>query len=243
MDWSNQPLPFKIYPTLEPLRLPSEVCQPASPPSPPSPNLSPPRPTHLPDLEAVAQLLYLSAGITRKRKLSRRRTLLSRRKPAPARFTKLSFICLRRSRQPRCRRLSLRPRRVRPAPSARWRITAASCSKPPAANSPSPTRHSPSFAPCTYWRNAWEISGSHLPPLRLGQRHAARQLARRRHRTRSASRVVCGFVDASVNRLLDVDPQREVAFSLVASATSQLSRRHLRRKFPRFVWKRSALSA
>jgi SagB-type dehydrogenase family enzyme len=27
---------------------------------------------------------------------------------------------------------------------------------------------------------------------------------------------VCGFVDASVNRLLDVDPQREVAFSLVA---------------------------
>jgi len=28
--------------------------------------------------------------------------------------------------------------------------------------------------------------------------------------------VVCGFVDASVNRLLDVDTQREVAFSLVA---------------------------
>ena len=28
--------------------------------------------------------------------------------------------------------------------------------------------------------------------------------------------MVCGFVDASVNRLLDVDPQREVAFSLVA---------------------------
>jgi SagB-type dehydrogenase family enzyme len=28
--------------------------------------------------------------------------------------------------------------------------------------------------------------------------------------------VVCGFVDAQVNRLLDVDPQREVAFSIVA---------------------------
>ena len=27
MDWSNQPLPFKIYPTLEPLRLPAEVRQ------------------------------------------------------------------------------------------------------------------------------------------------------------------------------------------------------------------------
>ena len=27
MDWSNQPLPFKIYPTLELLRLPNEVRQ------------------------------------------------------------------------------------------------------------------------------------------------------------------------------------------------------------------------
>ena len=27
MDWSNQPLPFKIYPTLEPMRLPGEVRQ------------------------------------------------------------------------------------------------------------------------------------------------------------------------------------------------------------------------
>ena len=30
------------------------------------------------------------------------------------------------------------------------------------------------------------------------------------------AKVVCGFQDAEVNRLLDVDPQREVAFSLVA---------------------------
>jgi len=30
------------------------------------------------------------------------------------------------------------------------------------------------------------------------------------------AKVICGFVDAEVNRLLDVDPEREVAFSLVA---------------------------
>jgi len=33
---------------------------------------------------------------------------------------------------------------------------------------------------------------------------------------RLPAKVVCGFQDAEVNRLLDVDPQREVAFSLVA---------------------------
>src|SRR5207244_13058067 len=33
---------------------------------------------------------------------------------------------------------------------------------------------------------------------------------------RLPAKVVCGFQDAEVNRLLDVDPQREVVFSLVA---------------------------
>ncbi|MGA9799117.1 MAG: SagB/ThcOx family dehydrogenase, partial [Terriglobales bacterium] len=38
------------------------------------------------------------------------------------------------------------------------------------------------------------------------------------------AKVICGFVDDSVNRLLDVDPQREVAFSLVpVGYTSELS--------------------
>ncbi len=34
------------------------------------------------------------------------------------------------------------------------------------------------------------------------------------------AKVACGFVDETVNQLLDVDPQREVAFSLVAVGQS-----------------------
>src|SRR5882762_7327879 len=69
IDWSNQPLPFKIYPTLELLRLPGEVRQTgvaalsAIAESVAHTNASP-------DLEAVAQLLYLPAGITRQRSYS-----------------------------------------------------------------------------------------------------------------------------------------------------------------------------
>jgi hypothetical protein len=70
MDWSNQPLPFKIYPTLEPLHLPGEMRQTGvaalsaiSVGVPAHTNASP-------DLKAVAQLLFLSAGITRKRSYS-----------------------------------------------------------------------------------------------------------------------------------------------------------------------------
>ena len=70
MDWSNQPRPFKIYPTLEPLRLPAEVCQTGVAALSAIAESVPAHTNASPDLEAVAQLLYLSAGITRKRSYS-----------------------------------------------------------------------------------------------------------------------------------------------------------------------------
>src|SRR6195256_1511371 len=68
MDWSNQPLPFKIYPTLEPMRLPSEVRQTGVAALSAIAESVPGQTSASPDLEAMAQLLYLSAGITRRRK-------------------------------------------------------------------------------------------------------------------------------------------------------------------------------
>ena len=68
MDWNNQPLPFKIYPALEPLRLPDEVRQSGVAALSAIAESVPGQTIASTDLEAVAQLLYLSAGITRKRK-------------------------------------------------------------------------------------------------------------------------------------------------------------------------------
>src|SRR5438309_1513842 len=70
MDWSNQPLPFKIYPTLELMRLPGEVRQTGVAALSAIAESVPARTDASPDLEAIAQLLYLSAGITRKRSYS-----------------------------------------------------------------------------------------------------------------------------------------------------------------------------
>src|SRR6266699_1455722 len=67
LDFANQPLPFKIYPTLEPLRLPTEVRQTGVAALSAIAESVPAHTNASPDLEAVAQLLYLSAGITRKR--------------------------------------------------------------------------------------------------------------------------------------------------------------------------------
>src|SRR3989475_12339 len=70
MDWPNQPLPFKIYPTLELLRLPGEVRQTGVAALSAIAESVSADTNASPDLEAIAQLLYLSAGITRKRSYS-----------------------------------------------------------------------------------------------------------------------------------------------------------------------------
>src|SRR2546429_5241694 len=68
LDFTNQPLPFKIYSTLEPIRLPAEVRQTEVAALSAIAEIVPPETKAAPDLEAIAQLLYLSAGITRHRK-------------------------------------------------------------------------------------------------------------------------------------------------------------------------------
>src|SRR6202022_1528467 len=68
LDFANQPVPFKIYPALEPSRLPSEVRQTGIAALSAIAESIPAQTDAAPDLEAVAHLLHLSAGITRHRK-------------------------------------------------------------------------------------------------------------------------------------------------------------------------------
>src|SRR2546429_9659236 len=70
MDWPNQPRPSKIYRPLGPMRLPGEVRQTGVAALSGIAESVPAHTNASADLEAVAQLLYLSAGITRKRSYS-----------------------------------------------------------------------------------------------------------------------------------------------------------------------------
>src|SRR5438067_9442103 len=81
LDWANRPLPFKIYPKIEPLPLPRDVPQTGvaalSAISQPVPSS---RADSVPGVQDLARLLYFSAGITKQRAISRWRNLLSRRR-------------------------------------------------------------------------------------------------------------------------------------------------------------------
>ena len=68
LDWANQPLPFKIYSTLELLRLPGKLRSTGVAALSAITESVSIEAGAAPDLGTLAQLLYLSAGITRHRK-------------------------------------------------------------------------------------------------------------------------------------------------------------------------------
>ena len=68
LDWNNQPLAFKIYSSLEPIPLPHEF-PPAELPtfSAITAPTEEPQQENLPDISTLATLLFLTAGITKRR--------------------------------------------------------------------------------------------------------------------------------------------------------------------------------
>jgi SagB-type dehydrogenase family enzyme len=215
MDWSNQPLPFKIYPTLEPMRLPGEVRQTGVAALSAIAESVPAQTNAAPDLEAVAQLLYLSAGITRKRSYSGGEIYFRAAACTGALYeVELYLVCgglanleagvyhfapaefgLRRLRAGDYRRVLLE----------------ATASEPAIAQAPLTI-----VCTCTYWRNAWKYQARTYRHFGWDNGTLLANLLAVATALGLPARVVCGFVDTGVNRLLDVDPQREVAFSLVA---------------------------
>src|SRR5712664_3718991 len=215
MDWSNQPLAFKIYPTLEPMRLPGEMHQTAVAALSAIAESVPALTCAAPDLEAVAQLLYLSGGITRKRSYPGREFYFRAAACTGALYeVELYLVCggltnleagvyhfapaefgLRRLRAGDYRRVLLEATGGEPA-----------------------IAHAPLtfVCTCTYWRNAWKYQARTYRHFGWDNGTLLANLLAVGTSLGMPAKVVCGFVDATVNNLLDVDTQREVAFSMVA---------------------------
>ncbi len=215
LDWANQPLPFKIYPTLELMRLPGEVRQTGVAALSAIAESIPAQTNAAPDLEAVAQLLYLSAGITRTRTYAGGEVYFRAAACTGALYeVELYLVCgdlanleagvyhfapaefgLRRLRAGDYRRALLEATGGEPA-----------------------IAHAPLIivCTCTYWRNAWKYQARTYRHFGWDNGTLLANLLAVATALGLPARVVCGFVDANVNRLLDVDPDREVAFSLVA---------------------------
>jgi SagB-type dehydrogenase family enzyme len=215
LDFNNQPLPFKIYPALEPSRMPTEVRQTGVAALSAIAENVPAQVNAAPDLEAVAQLLYLSAGITRPRKYSGGEIYFRAAACTGALYeVELYLVCGDLINLPAGvyhfapAEFGLRPLRIGDYRSV---LVEATASEPAIV-------HAPLIILCTgtYWRNAWKYQARTYRHLGWDNGTLLANLLAVASALGLPAKVVCGFVDATVNGLLDVDPQREVAFSLVA---------------------------
>jgi SagB-type dehydrogenase family enzyme len=214
LDFNNQPIPFKIYPTLEPSPLPAEVRQTGVAALSAIAEIVPPQTAAAPDLEAIAQLFYLSAGITRHRKYSGGEIYFRAAACTGALYEiELYLVCGDLTDLEAgvyhfaAAEFGLRPLRAGDYRSVLIEATAA---EPAVA-------HAPLTIVCTAtcWRNAWKYQDRTYRHFGWDNGTLLANLLAVGTALGLPAKVVCGFVDHTVNRLLDLDPQREVAFSLV----------------------------
>jgi SagB-type dehydrogenase family enzyme len=215
LDRSTQPLPFKIYPTLEPFSLPVEVCPTGIAALSAIADKVPAQASALPDLEAVAQLLYLSAGITRKRSYPGGEIFFRAAACTGALYeVELYLVCADLP------RLQAGVYHFAPAEFGLRELRAGDYRRVllEATGGESSVAHAPItiVCTCTYWRNAWKYQARTYRHFGWDNGTLLANLLSVGTALGLPTKVLCGFVDGDVNRLLDVDPDREVAFSLVA---------------------------
>jgi SagB-type dehydrogenase family enzyme len=214
LDFSNQPIPFKIYPTLNPSPLPAEVRQTGVAALSAISEIVPPQTAAAPDLEAIAQLLYLSAGITRHRKYPGGEIYFRAAACTGALYEiELYLVCGDLANLEagiyHFAAAEFGLRKLRAGDYRSVLIEATAC-EPAVA-------HAPLTIVCTatYWRNAWKYQDRTYRHFGWDNGTLLANLLSVGTALGLPAKVVCGFVDDTVNRLLDIDPQREVSFSLV----------------------------
>ncbi len=215
LDWSNRPSPFKIYPTLEAMRLPGEVRQTGIAALSAIAECVPAQTNATPDLEAVAQLLYLSAGVTRRRGFPDGEIYFRAAACTGALYeVELYVVCGDLA------NLDAGVYHFAPAEFVLRRLRAGDYRRVllEATGDETAIAHAPLIVACTgiYWRNAWKYQNRTYRHFGWDNGTLLANLLAVATAQRLPAKVVCGFVDAKVNNLLDVDPRREVTYSLVA---------------------------
>src|SRR5205809_478434 len=215
LDWANQPRPFKIYPALKVLGLPGEVRPTGIAALSAIAESVPADTVAVPDLRGVAQLLYLSAGITRHRKYPGGEIYFRAAACTGALYEVELYLVCGDLANLEAGLYNFAPaefglRRLRVG-DYRAVLVEATAAEPAIA-------HAPVVVACTciYWRNAWKYQARTYRHFGWDNGTLLANLLAVSTALGLPARVVCGFLDHSVNGLLDVDPQREVAFSLVA---------------------------
>ena len=215
LDWANRPLPFKIYPTVETIALPRDLAQTGvTALAAISKDVHTTSGAFLPKLQDLARILFFSAGITKQRKYPGGEIYFRAAACTGALYEIELYVVAGE-----LNGLDAGVYHFNPADMSlgrlrkgdfRGNLAQAAAMEPAVA-------HGQATIVCTgtYWRNAWKYAARTYRHFGWdGGTLLANMLA-----VAAASglpaEIVLGFVDAEVNRLLDLDMRREVALCLV----------------------------
>jgi SagB-type dehydrogenase family enzyme len=215
LDWANRPQPFKIYPKIKPLPLPRDVPQTGvaalSAISEPAPSSGA---DSVPDLQDLARILYFSAGITKERAHPGGEIYFRAAACTGALYEIELYVVTGDLAGLDAGVYHFNPAEV----SLRLlrkgdfrRNLAQSTAMEPA------VAHAPATIICTgtYWRNAWKYQARTYRHFGWDNGTLLANLLAVSAASGLPTEVVLGFVDAEVNRLLDLDTRREVSLCLV----------------------------
>src|SRR5579862_3870638 len=215
LDWANRPGPFKVYPTIEAFPLPRDAPQTGvaalsaiSEPVSPSPVNA------IPDLQDLARVLYFSAGITKQRAYPGGE-IYFRAAACTGALYEIELYVVTGDLQG----LDAGVYHFNPADVSlgllrrgdfRGNLALATALEDAVA-------HAPTTIICTgtYWRNAWKYQARTYRHFGWDNGTLLANMLAVSTASGLPAKIVLGFIDAEVNRLLDLDTQREVSFCLV----------------------------
>jgi SagB-type dehydrogenase family enzyme len=215
LDWSNRPQPFKIYPTIEPLPLPRDVPQ-AGVTALSAISVSVPSAggDSVPDLQDLARILFFSAGITKQRTYPGGEIYFRAAACTGALYEIELYIVTGDLPGLDAGVYHFNPADVslRLLRKGNFRGNLAKATAMEAA-----VAHAPATILCTgtYWRNAWKYEARTYRHFGWDSGTLLANMLAVSTASGLPAEIVLGFVDAEVNRLLDLDTRREVSLCLV----------------------------
>ena len=216
LDFANQPLPFKLYSGLEPIALP-QALEPSVVPALEAIAASAveTRGQRLPDLELLGRLLHYSAGITKRIRHSHGEMLFRAAACTGALYhIDLYLVC---GNLPELEagvyHFGVHDFALRQLRRGDFRDVLAQAT---AGDSAIEGATATLICTSTFWRNSWKYQARTYRHCFWDSGTILANLLTMTAAHRLPARVVCGFVDDLVNRLLGLDPQREAALALIA---------------------------
>lgn len=233
LDWKNKPLLFKIYPTLEVTRLPRDF-QDTGRPALSAIAAGEIKTTSevIPDLEALAQVLFFMAGVTKSRKHPQGETFFRAAACTGALYEiELYVVCADlRSKFQLSGSSPALPAGVyhfgaaefglRQLRSGDFRQAVVAATGDDGA-----IAHAPVIIICTgvYWRNAWKYRSRTYRHFGWDNGTILANFLAISSAMNFPAAIFSGFVDSQINTLLDLDTGREVAFSIATLGHTHLS--------------------